>query len=87
MPTTCEIEFENNPDKIIYAGQLLRGTVWLTLTKEKCVRSVYIEIYGKAMAEWSDMDSTYGGKQTFFDEKICLVGDTAGSLLCLFFHC
>lgn len=86
MPTTCEIEFENNPDKIIYAGQLLRGTVWLTLTKEKCVRSVYIEIYGKAMAEWSEC-STYGGKQTFFDEKICLVGDTAGSLLCLFFHC
>lgn len=53
MPTTCEIDFEN-PEKVFYAGQLLRGTVRLTLTKEKKVRGVYVKIFGRAYAYWTE---------------------------------
>lgn len=53
MPTTCEIAFEN-PEKVFYAGQLLRGTVRLTLTKQKKVRGVYVKIFGRAYAYWTE---------------------------------
>lgn len=56
MPTTCVIAFEN-PDRVYYAGQLLRGTVNLTLTNERKVRCVYVRIYGRAYAYWIE----YGG--------------------------
>lgn len=47
MPTICKIDFENNPMKVLYAGQLLKGTVKLTLTSQKDIRGVYINILGK----------------------------------------
>lgn len=53
MPTTCDIEFES-PDGVYYAGQLLRGTVRLTLTKEKQVRGVFVRIFGRAYAYWTE---------------------------------
>lgn len=53
MPTTCVIAFEN-PSRVYYAGQLLRGTVNLTLTKEKKVRGVYVRIHGRAYAYWTE---------------------------------
>ena len=53
MPTTCEIIFENS-QQVFYAGQLLRGTVNLTLTKEKKVRGVYVQIFGRAYAYWTE---------------------------------
>lgn len=52
MPTTCEISFEK-PERVFYAGQLLSGTVRLTLTKEKKVRGVYVHIFGRAYAYWT----------------------------------
>lgn len=53
MPTTCVISFDN-PDGVYYAGQLLNGTVELTLTKEKKVRGVFVKIYGRAYAYWTE---------------------------------
>lgn len=53
MPTTCVISFDN-PDGVYYAGQLLRGTVVLTLTKEKKVRGVFVKVYGRAYAYWTE---------------------------------
>lgn len=53
MPTTCVISFEN-PNRVYYAGQMVRGTVALTLTKEKKVRGVYVRIYGRAYAYWTE---------------------------------
>lgn len=57
MPTTCVIAFEN-PSRVYFAGQLLRGTVNLTLTKEKKVRGVYVRIHGRAYAHWTEYCST-----------------------------
>lgn len=57
MPTTCVISFEN-PSRVYYAGQLVRGTANLTLTKEKKVRGVFVRICGKAYAYWTEYCST-----------------------------
>lgn len=46
MPTTCKIEFDNNPMKIFLAGQVVRGTVQLGFDGRKIVRSVYIRMIG-----------------------------------------
>lgn len=53
MPTTCNISFDN-PDGVYYCGQLLKGTVELTLTKEKNVRGVFVKVYGRAYAYWTE---------------------------------
>lgn len=53
MSINCEILFDN-PDRVFYAGQLLSGTVRLTLTKQYKVRGVYIQIFGKAYAHWTE---------------------------------
>lgn len=48
MPTTCVINFENNPKKVFFSGQKLHITVRLTLTDEIKVRNVYIQLRGTA---------------------------------------
>lgn len=53
MPTTCSITFDN-PEGVFYAGQMLNGTVALTLTKEKKVRGVFVKIFGRAYAYWTE---------------------------------
>lgn len=53
MPTTCDITF-SNPNRVYNAGELLSGNVRLTLTKEKKVRGVYIKIFGRAYAYWTE---------------------------------
>lgn len=85
MPTSCEIEFENNPMKVIYAGQLLRGTVQLSLTEEKTVRGVYIRIHGKAYTHWTtgsgDNRKTFTGSEDYLDERTYFVGGSSGNVL------
>lgn len=53
MPTTCTITFDN-PDGVYYAGQMLNGAVALTLTKEKKIRGVFVKIFGRAYAYWTE---------------------------------
>lgn len=78
MPTTCEIDFENNPLKVIYAGQMLRGTVRLQLTEEKNVRGVYIRIHGTAHCHWTegsgDNRKSYTGDEDYLNERTYFVG-------------
>lgn len=84
MPTSCEIDFENNPMKVIYAGQLLRGTVRLHLTEHKDVRGIYVRIYGTAHARWSTGSGknrkTYTGDEDYLNEKTYFVGGPDGSV-------
>lgn len=90
MPTSCQISFDH-PEKVYYAGELLRGTVNLTLTREYNVRGVYIRIYGKAKTYWSRYCNSkhsnrstsnhhviYEGKEYYLDSKIYVVGGTNG---------
>lgn len=85
MTINCEIEFENSPRKIVYAGQLLRGTVRLNLTEKINVRSLYVRINGKAFAKWDNGNSKVVVKESFFDKKMYLVEGTTGSLIQYFY--
>lgn len=46
------INFEH-PDSVYFAGETLRGTAILSLTKKKKIRGVYVRIYGRAYAHWT----------------------------------
>lgn len=85
MPTTCIVEFENNPQKVVYAGQLLRGTVQLTLTEEKNARGVYIEIRGEAYAHWTKKKGKrtkhYNGEEEYLNERTYFVGGSEGNVV------
>lgn len=74
----CEIEFENNPNKIYFAGQMLRGTVQLTLTEAKTVRSIYIQIHGKGYCRWIQGRASYTGKQEYLNETTYFIGGSDG---------
>lgn len=82
MSVTCEIDFENNPNKIFYAGQLLRGTVRLTLREEEKVRGVFIRIYGKAYCRWTRRRGkstvTYVGREDYLNQTTYLIGAEEG---------
>lgn len=82
MSTDIRIDFENNPNGIFYTGQLLSGTVRLTLKEEKKVRGVYIRIKGKAYCRWSTGSGknrhTYIGEELYLNETTYLVGATQG---------
>lgn len=82
MPTTCVLDFENNPEKVVYAGQLLRGSIHLTLTSEKTVRGVYILIIGEASCQWTkgagSSRKKYTGSEVYLEQKTYLFGDGNG---------
>lgn len=82
MPTTCVIEFENNPSKVVYSGQLLRGNVHLSLTGSKTVRGVYIKICGEGYCHWSTGSGknrrSYTGKEDYLEERVYFMGGREG---------
>lgn len=69
MPTTCEICFENNPQKICFSGQKLHITVRLKLTEEIKIRSIYIQLRGTAHVHFVIDDMGRGGRYST-DEDI-----------------
>lgn len=83
MPTTCTIELESdNQSKVFYSGQVLRGTVHLTLTKEKTIKGVVIKFIGKSYCYWK---KTYGKSTRIFTaeeyplhQQAYLVGSSEG---------
>lgn len=74
MPTKCEVELENNPLKVIYSGQVLRGTVNLTFTKEKVARGVYIRVTGQGYTHWTQADTAFASQEDYFNQLMYLVG-------------
>lgn len=74
--TTCEIHFENNPTKVVTAGQLVRGTVQMSLSKDTNVRCIYIILYGEGYYSYNlgigrnqkivTDDEIYLDKRTYF---------------------
>lgn len=80
MSTSCEIEFENNPKNIVYAGQLLRGTVRLNLMKKTNVHNLYIRITGKLYAFWYEGRTPITIKRNLLDNKMYFVEESTGDL-------
>lgn len=84
MPTSCSIDFENNPQKVVYTGQLLRGTVKMELTNAKRVHGAYIRIYGEAYCHFSKKNYVgfmvgYTGQEDYFDQTTYLIGGRDGN--------
>ncbi|XP_055324776.1 arrestin domain-containing protein 17-like [Sitodiplosis mosellana] len=83
MPITCEINFENNPQKVIYSGQMmLRGSVQLNLSAEKNVRGVYIELFGGECASWTSgigrYQKSYIAEELYLNKRIYFVSGGSG---------
>lgn len=74
MFKTCEIEFKDNPRKIVYAGQLLQGSVRLNLAEDLNVRGVYIHINGKAYARWTHGRDTIYASENYLNQQTYFVG-------------
>ncbi|XP_055312594.1 arrestin domain-containing protein 17-like [Sitodiplosis mosellana] len=84
MPITCQINFENNPQKIVYSGRKLHITVRLKLTEVLKVRCIYIRLRGMAHVRFVVDDcmcvSSYGksghyeADESVLDMRKCLVG-------------
>ena len=83
MPTTCVFILENNPMKVIYTGQLLRGIARITLTNGKTVRGIYVNIYGTAHAKWSKSAGksriVHTGDEDYLNERTYFVGGPSGN--------
>lgn len=81
MPTTCDIYFENNPFKIIYTDQFLRGVVISTLTSSKKVRGIFLKITGKGHTHWiqgfGKQRQSFRGDEEYLYEKMPLAGGIA----------
>lgn len=77
MPTTCEIKFDDNPMKVVFAGELLCGTVRCTFTKEQRVRAIYIRIYGHAAVRMDD-PTRRSNRETYLNKKIFLLRGNKG---------
>ncbi|XP_031628231.1 arrestin domain-containing protein 17-like [Contarinia nasturtii] len=92
MGPNCVINFENNPDKVVYSNDLLHGNVQLRLTEAKTVRSVFIKFSGDSHTEWyikkrdrsSNHNRTkrryYRGHENFLTKRISLAGGDNGSM-------
>lgn len=85
MTTRCGVEFENNPSRVIYSGQMLRGTVHLVLTSEKNVRGIYIRVTGQGHTHWTegsgDSRKSYWGNEDYFNALFYLVGGNNSNIL------
>lgn len=79
METKCDIEFENNPNKVVYAGQMLRGTVKLKFTEPKMVRAIYIQIEGKANCNLKEAILQYIGQEVYLNETTRFIDGYGGN--------
>lgn len=67
MPITCEIHFENSPQKIVFPGQTFFVTVRIKLTEGIKVRAVYIHLRGMAHVQYSDRTGRYACDEDVLD--------------------
>lgn len=81
MSTTCIVSthFENNPQKVVFAGQLLRGTVRLICSEEKSVQRLFIDVHGEAYAQWNKKNGkrsvSYSGKKKYLSFNKTFLGN------------
>ncbi|XP_031621751.1 arrestin domain-containing protein 2-like [Contarinia nasturtii] len=74
MPTTCKVEFENSPRKIVYSGQLLKGTCEIAFRVPKTLHGIYIRLKGSAYVQWKQGKRVITGQETYIDELKYFVG-------------
>lgn len=91
MSTTCDIDFANNDHTVYYAGQLVSGTVRLTLTHVESVRGVFVRIRGAANSYWTETEEYTDSELTertktrtfaeeYFNEETYFIGSENGNV-------
>ncbi|XP_022220373.2 arrestin domain-containing protein 2 [Drosophila obscura] len=60
----CEIQFNNNPQGIYYAGQVISGRVLIKTDKVKQVKAVVLQIKGYAETHWADPEYDSGDQSS-----------------------
>lgn len=84
MLTTCQIEFENNPVKVFYPGELLRGIVRVKLLEETFVRSIHIELRGEAYTNWVTFSNSYECDEQYMNERTYFEGGSNYALILVY---
>lgn len=73
----CAIHFDANPAKVYYSGQLIDGTIQLTLREKKKLRGVFAKIIGKVYVCYDETngqsDPEFTSKEIILHERIELV--------------
>lgn len=82
MQTSCDIEFENNPTKVFYSGQQIRGTVKLSHAETHPWCEMFIRIKGEGYVKWDEgsgsSTKTYTGFKSYVDERVYIPGGQTG---------
>ncbi len=78
----CAIEFDENPSKIYYSGQVINGTIKLTLGEKKKVRGVFAQIICVAYVRFIEMNgqtnTEYTGREIVFEKRVELIDGPTG---------
>ncbi|XP_060648503.1 LOW QUALITY PROTEIN: arrestin domain-containing protein 17 [Drosophila nasuta] len=45
----------DNPERIFYAGQVIRGEIWMNLNKRTKIRAIKIQVTGKGKCKWMEI--------------------------------
>ncbi|XP_030374607.1 arrestin domain-containing protein 17 [Scaptodrosophila lebanonensis] len=78
MVVTCEISFDNNKQRVFYAGQLVSGCVTLKSDKVKEVQAIQLKIVGYSVTKWSERHRAttklYAGREDYLSSVTYLLG-------------
>ncbi|KAG4072774.1 hypothetical protein HA402_005251 [Bradysia odoriphaga] len=76
----CTIKLCGNASNVYYSGQLISGTIQLTLNEKKKVRDIFVKVLGVAYVRWPEgggrNDTVNKGKEIIFDKKIELIHES-----------
>lgn len=71
MPTIQMIFPRNQPP--FFAGQVMRGTVRMSLSKQTTVRKLFIEIIEETQQKWEKYVKHYD-QETYLNERLYFIG-------------
>lgn len=77
----CAIAFDENPAKVYYSGQLISGTIQLTLREQKKLQGVSAKVIGVAFVFYEgngQSNTEFRVKDNFFEKRIELVLESGG---------
>lgn len=82
MTVNCDVQYDNNPQGIFYAGQSMSGSVVLNLSEPDSVNAISIKIEGFTVVNWSERrpqgqrrrSRHFSGRQDYLNTLTYLVG-------------
>lgn len=86
MTINCEVQYQNNPQAIFYAGESINGNVVLNLSEVCSVNALFVKIEGFAAVHWSERRAQgqrhrsrhFSSRQDYLSTVIPLLGGQNG---------